>query len=199
MIKVGVTGGIGSGKSTVCRIFESLGIPVFRADEESRRLLTEDEDVKKQVIALLGESVIQNGKPDRKKIAEMVFNNPEKLQGLNAIIHPKVRDGLKQWMAKQNTPWVIEEAAILFESGAYKNMDAVIVVSAQKELRIQRVVGRDNVTREHVLERMKNQLSEEERRKRADFIIENDDKQMLIPQAIEIFKTLSRGKFVKKN
>ncbi len=197
MLKVGITGGIGSGKSTVCKIFESLGVPVFRADDISRKLLDEDADVKKQVAELLGNEVIKNGKPDRKKIAELVFNNPDKLKGLNAIIHPKVRDSLAKWAEQQKAAFVIEEAAILFESGAYKNMDAVIVVSAPQDVRIKRVMDRDKVTEASVKERIKNQLSEEERRNRADFIIENDGKQLIIPQALEIFKALSASKFVK--
>ena len=198
MLKVGITGGIGSGKSTVCKIFESLGIPVFRADDESRRLLSEDAEVKKQVVSLLGKEVIIQGKPDRKKISELVFNDPEKLRALNAIIHPRVRDGVALWAKQQRSAWVIEEAAILFESGAYKNLDAVIVVSAPEEERIKRVVNRDGLTETLVRERIKNQITEEERRKRADFIIENDGGQLLIPQALAIFKTLSAGKFTKK-
>jgi dephospho-CoA kinase len=191
MFKAGVTGGIGSGKSTVCRIFESLGIPIFRADEESRRLLDEDEEVKKSVAALFKEPVFINNKPDRKKIASLVFNTPDKLKELNAIIHPKVRDAVAAWANEQHTDWVIEEAAILFESGAYKNLDAIIVVSAPESLRIKRVMVRDGITEASVKERMKNQLTEEERKKRADFIIENDDTQLLIPQAIEIMKKIS--------
>ncbi|HWY99342.1 MAG TPA: dephospho-CoA kinase [Bacteroidia bacterium] len=191
MYKIGVTGGIGSGKSTVCKIFESLGIPVFRADEESRRLLDEDEEVKKSVAALFKEPVFINNKPDRKKIASLVFNNHDKLKELNAIIHPKVRAAVAAWANKQHTDWVIEEAAILFESGAYKNLDAIIVVSAPESLRIKRVMARDGITEASVKERMKNQLTEEERRKRADFIVENDDTQLLIPQAIEIMKKVS--------
>ena len=199
MIKVGITGGIGSGKSTVCRIFESLGIPVFRADDESRRLLNEDEEVQKHVIELLGNDVIIHGKPDRKKIAELVFNHPEKLRSLNAIIHPRVREGVALWADQQKSEWVIEEAAILFESGAYKNLDAIIVVSAPEEIRIQRVMDRDNVSEATVKERIKNQITEKERRERADFIIENDGNQLLIPQAIEILKGISSGSFIKKN
>ncbi|MGP8215905.1 MAG: dephospho-CoA kinase [Bacteroidia bacterium] len=191
MLKVGVTGGIGSGKSTVCRIFECLGIPVFHADNAGRRLLSEDDEVKKKVAALFSEKVIINGVPDRKKIASLVFNNPEKLRQLNAIIHPKVRVELAKWAEKQNAKWVIEEAAILFESGAYKNLDLIIVVSAPEDIRIKRVMARDGITEESIRERMKNQITEEERRKRADFIIENDEKQLLIPQALEISKTIS--------
>jgi dephospho-CoA kinase len=199
MLKVGITGGIGSGKSTVCKIFESLGVPVFRADDESRKLLSTDADVKKQVTVLLGNSVIVNSTPDRKKIAELVFNDPEKLKGLNAIIHPKVRHAVAIWAMEQKSAFVIEEAAILFESGAYKTLDAVIVVSAPEEVRVTRVMDRDGLTEALVTERIRNQITEEERRKRADFIIENDGKQLLIPQALEVFKTLSSGKFIKKN
>lgn len=193
MLKVGITGGIGSGKSTVCQIFESLGVPVFKADNESRRLMNEDRDLQERVSQLIGPQAIVNGKPDRKYIASVVFNNPEKLQQLNALIHPKVRESLNSWALKQTAPWVIEEAAILFESGAYKNLDAIIVVSAPEELRIKRVMARDGVTEALVRERIKNQISEEERRKRATFIIENDEIQMLTPQALTIFKALSSG------
>src|SRR6185312_13251132 len=189
MLKVGVTGGIGSGKSTVCRIFECLGVPVFRADDEGRRAL-DNEDVKEQVIALCGESIVKDGKLDRAKIASVVFNNPEKLQKLNAIIHPKVREAFAEWLKKQNAPWIIEEAAIVFESGLYQTLDAVIVVSAPEDIRIKRVTERDKISETQVRERMKNQLSEEERVKRADFVIVNDGNQMLIPQTIEVYKKL---------
>jgi len=199
MLKVGITGGIGSGKSTVCRIFESLGVPVFSADDAGRRLLTEDKEVHKKIIALFGEQIIVNGQPDRKKIAEFVFNDTEKLEQLNAIIHPAVRAAVETWATKQHSSWVIEEAAILFESGAYKTLDAIIVVSAPEDLRIKRVMTRDGVTEASVRERIENQITEEERKQRADFIIYNDDKQMLTPQAIAIFKIFSSGQFAKKN
>jgi len=193
MLKVGITGGIGSGKSTVCSIFESLGIPVFKADDESRRLVNEDAAIQKQIIALFGKEAMPNGKPDRKLIASLVFNNPEKLKALNNIIHPGVRDSFSKWASQQTTAWVIEEAAILFESGAYKTLDAVIVVTAPEELRIKRVMARDGITETLVRDRIKNQMSEEERKQRATFIIENDEKQMLTPQALTIFKALSSG------
>ncbi len=193
MLKVGVTGGIGSGKSTVCSIFESLGIPVFKADDESRRLVNEDAVIQEQIVALFGKEAMPNGKPDRKLIASLVFNDPEKLKALNNIIHPGVRDSFAKWAAQQTAPWVIEEAAILFESGAYKTLDAVIVVTAPEELRIKRVMARDNISETLVRDRIKNQMSEEERKQRATFIIENDEKQMLTPQALTIFKALSSG------
>jgi dephospho-CoA kinase len=192
MLKVGVTGGIGSGKSTVCRIFECLGVPIFRADDEGRKALAENNEVKKQVIALLGESVIDTGgKLNRTKIASLVFNNPGKLKQLNAIIHPKVREAFAEWLTKQNAPWVIEEAAIIFESGLHKTLDSVIVVSAPDNIRIKRVMERDRISKEQVRARMKNQVTEGERVKRADFVITNDGTKMLIPQALEIYKMLS--------
>lgn len=191
MYKVGVTGGIGSGKSTVCNIFESLGIPIFKADEEGRRLLNEDEKVQQQVVSIIGPQAVVNGKPDRKFISSVVFHDPKKLEELNAIIHPRVRQSAAEWANKQQAPFVIEEAAIMFESGAYKTLDAIIVVSAPEELRIQRVMARDGITEAMVRARIKNQISEEERRQRATFIIENDEKQMLTPQVLTIFKALS--------
>jgi len=140
----------------------------------------------------LGESVIDGGgKLNRTKIASLVFNNPGKLKQLNGIIHPRVREAFAEWLTKQNAPWIIEEAAIIFESGLHKTLDSVIVVSAPDNIRIKRVMERDGISKEQVRARMKNQVTEGERVKRADFVITNDGTKMLIPQALEIYKMLS--------
>src|SRR6185437_5146683 len=143
MLKVGITGGIGSGKSTVCHLFKCLEIPVFNADNAGRQLLEEDTFVIEQVISTFGENVLTNGKPDRKKIGGIVFNSPEKLAQLNAIIHPAVRKKYAEWTLEQTAPYLIYEAAILFETGLYKQLDYTVLVTAPELLRIQRVMERD--------------------------------------------------------
>jgi|SRR6185437_15935033 len=199
MLKLGITGGIGSGKSVVCAIFQCLGVPVFRADDESRRLLNEDTAVKNEVIKLFGPSIIIDGKPDRKKIAAIVFADKEKLSQLNAIIHPAVRRSFEQWVSKQPSQVIIEEAAIMFESGAYKNLDAVLVVTAPEKLRIERVMSRDGVTEAEVKRRMENQISDEEKIKRANYVVVNDGVTMLIPTVLEIYKSLLHSRSPKKD
>ena len=195
MQKIGVTGGIGSGKSTVCHLFKCLEIPVFNADEAGRRALAEDADVIKRVATLFGEEIILNGKPDRKKIAEIVFNNPEKLAQLNSIIHPAVRKNFGIWSAEQQAPYGVYEAAILFETGLYKQLDKTILVIAPEQLRISRVTQRDGMDEATIRVRMKNQWNDEEKRKLADFIILNDDVTPLLPQVMDIHsQLLNQGK-----
>jgi dephospho-CoA kinase len=192
MMVVGVTGGIGSGKSLVGSVFNSLGIPLFNSDQEGRRLLSEDEKVKHQVVALLGEKVIDaEGKLDRSKIAASVFNNPAQLEALNKIIHPSVQQSFMEWVKLHaEVPYVIKETAILFESGTYKSCDKIITVIAPLDVRIQRVIERDGISREQVAERIKNQWSDEERIKHSDFLIYNDGNRLIIPQVVEIHKQL---------
>ena len=197
MLKIGITGGIGSGKSTVCSIFKCLGIPVFNADEEGRRILAEDGSVKQEVVQLLGESVLDNDQLNRKEIASIVFNDKVKLEKLNAIIHPRVRRAFANWTEKQKAQFVIDEAAILFESGTYAILDAVIVVTAPEELRIQRVMARDGLSEATIRERMKNQWSEEEKIIRAAFVIQNDGQNLLIPQVIDVYNHLLPKKLSK--
>jgi dephospho-CoA kinase len=191
MIKVGVTGGIGSGKSTVCRIFECLGVPVFRADEEGRRLLGEDKEVQKKVASLFGDAVLTKGKPDRKKIAAIVFADEGKLKQLNAIIHPAVKNSFANWLKQQTGSLVIEEAAILFENGNYKDFDAMVLVTAPEALRIKRVTERDHVSVDEIKKRMKNQWSDEEKAAKADHILLNDEESMLMPKVLELVSKLN--------
>lgn len=194
MVKVGITGGIGSGKSVVCKIFQCLGVPVYHADKAGRHLLDNDEAVKAQVTGLFGDSVLTNGALDRQKIATIVFRDKEKLAQLNSIIHPAVRKDFEKWVSAQTSSLTVEEAAILFESGAYKNLDVLITVTAPEVLRIQRVMQRDGASKEEVLKRMANQWSEEEKAAKSHYVIKNDGTTMLIPQVMDIYKTLSSRK-----
>ncbi len=192
MQKIGLTGNIGSGKTTVCRIFETLGVPVFYADIEAKKILNSPEIIKK-LQGLFGNDVIDSdGKPNRGKIAGIVFNNKDKLDKLNAIIHPAVIDSYNSWTAKhRDFPYTIKEAAILFESGYDSAIDKVIVVASDEKLMIQRVAKRDNVNKSEVLSRLENQMSQDEKVKRADFVIYNDEREMILPQILDIHKFLS--------
>lgn len=188
---IGLTGGIGSGKSTIARYFAAQGIPVYIADDEAKKILFEPDTII-AVKDVFGERVLTNGQPDRKKLADAVFGNPEKLRLLNGIIHPRVQRHFTQWVSRQgNAPFVIKEAAILFESGSYKDCDAIILVTAPQEIRLQRVMERDNISREKVLERMANQWDDAKKMEISDFIIENTDLELAKAQADTIVKNLN--------
>ena len=161
MLKVGITGGIGSGKTTVARVFEVQGIPVYYADDAAKRLMNEDEALKQKIKEQFGESIYINGNLNRKELAHIVFNAPEKLSLLNAIIHPATIKDAARWMQQQTTTYSIKEAALIFESGAQEQLDYVIGVSAPTPLRIQRAMNRDGVSREEVIARMNKQMDEE--------------------------------------
>jgi dephospho-CoA kinase len=186
---IGITGGIGSGKSTVCRVFHSLGIPVFNADDEAKDLYN-DMEVKKNVMALLGKEAYVNDLLDRAFVASKVFSTDMLLKGLNAIIHPAVQQRFEKWCSIQRSVYVLKEAAILFEAGSDKGTDAVIMVSAPRTLRIKRVMQRDGVTEEQVERRMKNQWSDEEKIKRSAYIIYNDEEQLVLPQVLKLHEEL---------
>jgi len=190
MIKVGVTGGIGSGKTLICEIFERLGIPVFNADVEAKEIYNTDKKVIEQVQQLFGHDIYHQGKLKRDILAKIIFNDSKALDKVNAIVHPKVREYFIDWTEKQTSEYVIEEAAILFESNAYLDLDYIINVHARQENRIERVMNRDNISKEQVLSRMKNQLCDEKRMKLADFTIYNDGDRMILPQVIEIHQKI---------
>jgi dephospho-CoA kinase len=190
MLKIGVTGGIGSGKSTVCSLFKCLEIPVFNADEVGRRVLAEDNNVIEQVQHIFGKEVIVDGKPDRKKIGEIVFNNSEKLTKLNSIVHPAVRKSFNEWIIEQTAPYIIHEAAILFETGIYKQLDFTALVTAPEQLRIKRVMQRDGADEVSIVSRMKNQWSDEKKKELANFIIINDDVSPLLSQVMYIHNAI---------
>lgn len=191
MIKVGVTGGIGSGKTTVCRIFGSLGIPVYYADARAKQLVLEDQTLKNGYIRLFGPRVYTNeGLLNRKLIADRLFNDPELLKEVNGLVHPAVRKDFDKWCREQSAPLVIQEAAVLIEGGGYLFMDHVILISAPEELRIERVMSRDGITREMVEQRMKNQWLTEQLREFCDFEISADDQHLITPQVLKIHKEL---------
>lgn len=186
MIKVGLTGGIGSGKTLVSEIFIRLGIPVFNADNESKSILNTDKEVIQQIINNFGDLYTENG-INREKLASIIFNDQIALETINSIIHPKVREYFHSWAAKHvNAKYVIEEAAILFESNAYKELDVTINVHADELIRISRVIVRDKTTAESVKSRMNNQWSDKERIELADFTIYNNGDKMVLPQVLEI-------------
>ncbi|WP_348812678.1 dephospho-CoA kinase [Flavobacterium maritimum] len=170
---IGLTGGIGSGKTTIANHFSSLGIPVYIADDEAKKIMQTPE-VLNLIKKTFGDTIFENELLNRQKLAEIVFNNPEKLKQLNAIVHPAVKRHFDKWLLDhQFYPFIIYEAAILFESGSYKNCDSIITVIAPLESRIQRVIERDKTNREHVLKRMEAQWNDEQRISKSDFIIEN--------------------------
>ena len=195
-LKIGITGGIGSGKSLVCQIFKTLKVPVFEADKEAKEIIDSDPITRKALGELLGNGIFDpDGKINRHVMAGIIFNDQELLMKVNAIIHPAVRHRFNSWHAEQKSRYIIQEAAILFESGVFRLMDMNIVVTAPEEMRIRRVMQRDGVTKEKVYERMKNQWPEEEKVMLADYIIRNDESQSLIQQVLEIHqKILNYGK-----
>ncbi|HEY3373140.1 MAG TPA: dephospho-CoA kinase [Prolixibacteraceae bacterium] len=191
MIKVGITGGIGSGKSTVCKVFKILGIPVFEADSIARELMNSDAKVRTQLIDLFGSAVyLPDLTVDRKYLSGIVFNNPSLLSELNSIVHPAVRHAFETWYQNQHSPYIIQEAAILFESGFYKMMDKTIVVATDEAERVQRVMKRDGTSEEQVRQRIGNQWTDEQRIKMADFVIGNNDNELIIPQIVNIDKKI---------
>ncbi len=187
MLKLGLTGGIGSGKTLVSQILEKLGVPVYYADKAARELMNSNADLKENIRQLFGDQAYSDEGLDRQYVASSVFGDHKKLSQLNSLVHPAVRQDFIGWTAQHSESlYVVEEAAILFESGAYVEMDQTILVYAPKELRISRVMKRDGLGREDVLKRMEHQISEEEKMKKADHILSNDGTQMLLPQVIEL-------------
>jgi dephospho-CoA kinase len=186
MLRVGITGGIGSGKSTVSKIFEVLGIPVYYADDASKRLMNEDEGLKEKLQSIFGNETYVDGQLNRAYLSSIVFNNPDKLAQLNSIVHPATIKDAADWMQRQTTPYAIKEAALIFESGSQEHLDKVIGVYAPAAIRIHRVMQRDNVTREEVLSRMNKQLDETIKMKLCDYVITNDEQELLIPQVIKL-------------
>ncbi len=189
MLKVGITGGIGSGKTTVCQIFEVLGIPIYYADTRAKQLMTENKELVKQVKILFGENAYtDDGSLNRKHIASIAFRDRSKLALLNAVIHPAVAADTQEWFSQQTEkPFAIQEAALMFESGSYKKLDYIITVTAPLEVRLSRVMKRDQAQREEVLSRMKNQMKESEKVERADVVIYNDPEHSLIRQVLFLY------------
>jgi dephospho-CoA kinase len=187
---IGLTGGIGSGKTTIANEFLSLGIPVYIADDEARKLMQSTEVIN-AIRAVFGNTVFENDILNREKLAEIVFSDPEKLEQLNAIVHPAVKRHFDEWILNhKDAPFVIYEAAILFESGGYKNCDLIISVTAPLETRIQRVIDRDKTTREQVLKRINMQWNDEKRISKSDFVIKNTNIEETKSEIVKILKIL---------
>lgn len=190
MLKVGITGGIGSGKSTVSKVFEVLGVPVYYADDAAKRLMIENDSIREQLILHFGEVTYKNNLLNRSHLSAQVFNNREKLDLLNSIVHPATLKDSADWMKNQSAPYSIKEAALLFESGASKYLDFIIGVSAPVELRIERVMERDGITREAIEQRINKQMDEAGKMDNCNEIILNDNMNPVIPQVLKLHERL---------
>ncbi len=196
MLKIGLTGGIGSGKTTIAKVFETLGIPVYFADDKAKYLMNNDALLKASIIQQFGIDAYKNEELDRKYLASLVFNDKEKLALLNSLIHPITIRDANEWMNQQKAPYVIKEAALLFESGAAEQLEYVIGVYAPQHIRIQRVMKRDNLPVEEIMKRISRQIDEEMKMKLCNFVITNNDHHLVIPQIIELdkkFRELSQA------
>lgn len=191
-MKVGITGGIGSGKTTVCRVFELLGIPVYYADDRAKWLMRHDTKLIEGIQDLLGkEAYFENGELNRPFIASIIFNDKAKLEQMNALVHPAVWMDGEEWNNKhKNAPYTLKEAALLYETGGYQLVDQMITVFANKNVRLKRVMSRDGASRQEVLARMDKQMPNLEKAKRADFVIKNDGKHFIIQQVLDVHQKL---------
>lgn len=204
MLKIGITGGIGSGKTTVCRLFEEhFNVPVYYADDRAKWLMNNKEELKESLKTTFGALVYDNeGLLDRGYLSNIVFNDKAKLDILNGIVHPAVFEDGVHWQAEQEAigvPYTLKEAALLFETGSYLALDKIIVVSVPDELRIERVMSRDNISREEVLARIGKQMLQEEKEKMANFIIVNIDRDSLLEQITKVHEALLELKIKNKN
>jgi len=190
--RLGVTGGIGSGKTTVCRIFRVLGVPVFVADVAARQLMNTDDTIRQEINAITGEDLYSTGELDRKELARLIFNKQELLRRVNAVVHPAILRIFDEWAEKSKAPYVIMEAAILFEARADIMVDRVAAISAPVEERIARVMGRNDLSREEVMERINNQLEDDEREEQSYYVINNADNEMIIPEILKIHDDMLR-------
>lgn len=192
MLKIGLTGGIGSGKSTVAHIFEVLGIPVYYADTEAKKLMGANEELKASITRAFGEEAYVDGRLNREYIAAQVFNNDKKIELLNSLVHPATIKDAEEWIKIQRAAYVIKEAALIFESGSNKNLDYVIGVQSPLELRIKRVMDRDNIPAHQVKARMNQQMDDDLKLRLCDYVIVNDEHEMVIPQVVALHETFSK-------
>ena len=192
MLKIGLTGGIGSGKTTVAQVFELLGVPVYYADAASRRLYHSDPELMQQIKANFGDDMYEGNQLNRAKMAAVVFSDPEKLELLNQLVHPPTIRDAEKWMKEQTAPYVIKEAALLFESGSAAGLDYIIGVQAPVHLRIKRVMDRDGVSREEVQRRMNRQIDDTIKMKLCDFVIRNNEQELVIPQVLALHERLGK-------
>ncbi len=196
-LKLGVTGGIGSGKTSVCRVFNVLGISVFSADPVAREIMNSDTRVIRRINTLAGRDLYKDGDLDRMKLASLIFKDPDLLSKVNTLVHPLVFENFLKWEREQSSPYTILEAAILYESGASRLVDKVAAVVAPLEERIERVVLRNRFTRDEVLDRIRNQMDDEERVRLSDYVISNSENDMIIPTVLKIHEDLLN--LIKRN
>jgi dephospho-CoA kinase len=189
-LKLGVTGGIGSGKTSVCRVFNVLGIPVFSADSEAKQIMDNEKNISRELNSIAGRDLYHNGDLDRVELARLIFNDQNLLRKVNSLVHPVVFEHFKQWQEEQTAPYVIMEAAILFESGGSKLVDKIITVVAPLDERIGRVIKGNRLTREQVMERIRNQLDDDMKIKQSDYVIYNSENDMIIPAILKIHEDL---------
>lgn len=193
MLKVGLTGGIGSGKTYVAQQFQELGIPVYFADKEAKRLMNSDKKLKQLIKELLGANAYHtNGRLNRATVAKKIFENRQYLMGINKLVHPAVKEDFILWTERQSSPYVLEESAIIYENGLESNFDKVIVVTAPEEIRIRRVIKRDKTTKKAVLARIKQQFPDKKKTALANFVIVNDGESNLYEQVDFIHKALKK-------
>ena len=190
MLKVGITGGIGSGKTLVASLFKTLGIPVYDADAAAKQLMSTSKPLQQQIVEAFGEEAFQNGQLNRAFLAARVFSNEAQLKKINSIVHPATISHSQVWFAQQHGPYAIKEASILFETGSDQYLDYVIGVAAAEPLRIQRTMERSHLTAQQVKERMGRQMNEEEKMRRCHFVIDNNEKRSLIAQVMEVHRQL---------
>ena len=190
ILKLGVTGGIGSGKTTVCKMFEVLGIPVFSADDEAKKIQDVNPEIREQINILAGRDLYSAGYLDRSELAKIVFSDKVLLKKINSIIHPVVFSLFKEWVSMQDAPYSVMEAAILFESGAFRMMDRVATVVTPVEERIERLLKGNRMTREQITSRMNNQIDDDSRIRQADFVIYNSENDMIIPAILRIHQEM---------
>jgi len=201
MLTIGITGGIGSGKSTVCKVFGVLGIPVYQADIMAAKLQNEDAAIKKGLINLFGTEIyFEDGLLNRKKLAGIIFGDKLLLEKINNLVHPAVHREFNKWLALwgNKSPYILYEAAILFETGSFRNFDLTILVVADENERLERVVKRDHTTKEEIQRRMNNQLKDKEKIAMADYVIGNNDNQQIIPQILKLDQLLKSKSYVRK-
>ena len=197
MLRIGLTGGIGSGKSTIAKIFESLNVPVYYADDAARRLMQEDAGLVENIQHHFGKEAYAGGKLNRPFISGIVFNDSEKLNLLNGLVHPATIKDAALWIQRQQAPYIIKEAALLFESDAKDGLDYIIGVYAPKSLRIHRVMKRDGINKDAIEKRMSRQIDENIKMKLCDFIITNNEQQLVVPQVLELHSQFMKQRIIR--
>ena len=189
MKKIGLTGNIGSGKTTVGKIFETLGVPIFNADGEAKKLMSVN-PLKNQLIETFGQAVFQEGHLNKKYLSTIIFNEPDKRRLINQLVHPQVQFHFEKWCQNQNSSYIIKEAAILFESGTYKSLDAIICVTCPEAIRIERLLQRDGLTLSQIQQRIHSQWEEKNIIEKSDYILDNSGNQLIIPQVLNLHQKL---------